>query len=111
MQDELGNKYVPVFKPIDEEPMAVNNPQGLRISQNSEGLKRGTRVGEGALREVAAYILDHPSGGPRSFLNGDVGFAEHPFWFSACTGFNHPDGYECAPKNVKIGSLQMFMMY
>ncbi|KAG6384272.1 hypothetical protein SASPL_155924 [Salvia splendens] len=47
MQDSAGQKYVSVFKPVDEEPMAVNNPQGLPLSPNGEGLKKGTRVGEG----------------------------------------------------------------
>ncbi|KAL0746814.1 hypothetical protein Bca101_028816 [Brassica carinata] len=32
MQDQSGHKYVSVFKPIDEEPMAVNNPHGLPLS-------------------------------------------------------------------------------
>ncbi|XP_052208940.1 phosphatidylinositol 4-kinase gamma 4-like [Diospyros lotus] len=112
MQDALGDKYLSVFKPIDEEPNALNNPQGLPLSINGEGLKRGTRVGEGAFREVAAYILDHPRSGPRSLLSAEVGFAGvPPTVMVQClhSGFNHPDGYECAPKNVKIGSLQMFM--
>lgn len=113
MQDEMGNKYLSVFKPIDEEPMAVNNPQGLPLSENGEGLKRGTRVGEGAFREVAAYVLDHPKSGPRSLLNGgEVGFAGvPPTVLVQCLhrGFNHPDGYESEQKNIKIGSLQMFM--
>nr|KYP71936.1 hypothetical protein KK1_011216 [Cajanus cajan] len=60
MLDSLGQKYVSVFKPIDEEPMAVNNPRGLPLSIDGEGLKKGTRVGQGAFREVAAYVLDHP---------------------------------------------------
>ncbi|CAH1447809.1 unnamed protein product [Lactuca virosa] len=63
MMDASGSKYVSVFKPIDEEPMAVNNPRGLPLSVDGEGLKKGTSVGEGALREVAAYILDHPKEG------------------------------------------------
>ncbi|GFZ01500.1 phosphatidylinositol 4-kinase gamma-like protein [Actinidia rufa] len=98
--------------PTDEEPMAVNNPQGLPVSTNGEGLKRGTRVGEGALREAAAYILDHPRSGPRSLSSGEVGFAGvPPTVLARCLhrSFNHPNGYECAPNNVKIGSLQMFM--
>lgn len=110
MQDGPGNKYVSVFKPIDEEPMAVNNPRGLPLSSNGEGLKRGTRVGEGALREVAAYILDHPRSGPRSSSSGDIGFAGvPPTVMVQCLhrGFNHPDGFES--KNIKIGSLQLFM--
>ncbi|KAK6135210.1 hypothetical protein DH2020_031055 [Rehmannia glutinosa] len=75
MQDSSGQNYVSVFKPIDEEPMAVNNPRGLPLSSNGEGLKRGTRVGEGAIREVAAYILDHPMRGPRSTGSDERGFA------------------------------------
>nr|KYP52634.1 hypothetical protein KK1_025375 [Cajanus cajan] len=87
MQDSTGMEYVSVFKPMDEEPMAVNNPQGLPISSNGEGLKRGTKVGEGAVREVAAYILDHPMDGPRMVS----------------------DGFGCSSKHFKMGSLQMFM--
>ena len=112
MQDKLGLDYVSIFKPIDEEPMAVNNPQGLPLSTNGEGLKKGTRVGEGAVREVAAYILDHPKSGPRSFSGEMMGFAGvPPTCLVQCLhkGFNHPDGYDCAPVNVKVGSLQMFM--
>ncbi|KAF8670124.1 hypothetical protein HU200_050907 [Digitaria exilis] len=60
MKDQSGESNVAVFKPIDEEPMAENNPRGLPLSVDGEGLKRGTRVGEGALREVAAYLLDYP---------------------------------------------------
>ncbi|XP_076890795.1 phosphatidylinositol 4-kinase gamma 4-like [Bidens hawaiensis] len=95
MMDASGTKYLSVFKPIDEEPMAVNNPRGLPLSVDGEGLKRGTTVGEGAFREVAAYILDHKgfSGVPPTFL-------------ATCLhkGFNHPDGVK-----EKLGSLQMFM--
>ncbi|CAN1793935.1 Phosphatidylinositol 4-kinase gamma 4 [Linum perenne] len=108
MQDSAGQKFVSVFKPIDEEPLAVNNPQKLPSSPNGEGLKKGTRVGEGALREVAAYILDHPKGGKRSlFGNDDNGFAGvPPTVMVKCLhkGFHHPDAV-----NLKIGSLQMFM--
>ncbi|GMP61143.1 hypothetical protein CsSME_00023727 [Camellia sinensis var. sinensis] len=107
MLDALGKKYISVFKPVDEEPMAVNNPRGLPISVDGEGLKKGTRVGEGALREVAAYILDHPKNGRRFICGEDKGFAGvPPTMMVKClhNGFNHPDGL-----TVKIGSLQMFM--
>ncbi|KAL3499001.1 hypothetical protein ACH5RR_041733 [Cinchona calisaya] len=112
MQDASGDKYVAVFKPIDEEPMAVNNPQGLPLSSNGEGLKRGTRVGEGAVREVAAYILDHPMTGPRWLSNWEVGFAGvPPTVMVQCShkGFYYPGGFENSHNNVKMGSLQMFM--
>ncbi|KAF5743454.1 hypothetical protein HS088_TW08G00037 [Tripterygium wilfordii] len=113
MRNSSGEKFVAVFKPIDEEPMALNNPRGLPLTKDGEGLKRGTQVGEGAFREVAAYILDHPRGGRHSFYNGEKGFAGvPPTVMVKCLhrGFNHPEGYECSTKNIKIGSLQMFVM-
>uniref|UniRef100_A0A1J3I1B9 1-phosphatidylinositol 4-kinase n=1 Tax=Noccaea caerulescens TaxID=107243 RepID=A0A1J3I1B9_NOCCA len=106
MQGSSGNKYVGVFKPIDEEPMAENNPRGLPLSPNGEGLKKGTKVGEGALREVAAYLLDHPKSGRRSLSGEERGFAGvPPTAMIECLhpGFNHPKGIK-----TKIGSLQMF---
>ncbi|CAK8567582.1 unnamed protein product [Lathyrus sativus] len=113
LHDSSGLKYVSVFKPTDEEPMAINNPRGLPISVDGEGLKRGTRVGQGALREVAAYILDYPRKGPRSYHNNEEqGFAGvPPTVMIKCMheGFHHPKGYKNVSSNVKIGSLQMFM--
>lgn len=112
MQDSSGLKFVSVFKPIDEEPMAMNNPRGLPLSLDGEGLKKGIRVGEGALREVAAYLLDHPRSGHCSLDNKKKGFAGvPPTVMVKCLhrGFNHPEGFEYSSKNVKLGSLQMFM--
>ncbi|PKA54412.1 putative phosphatidylinositol 4-kinase type 2-beta [Apostasia shenzhenica] len=106
MQDESGRKYVAVFKPIDEEPMAENNPRGLPLSVDGEGLKKGTRVGEGAFREVAAYILDHPTSGRRSFLSDEVGFSGVPPTITVRC-LHSGDGSEI--KDFKIGSLQMFV--
>lgn len=112
MQDSKGQEHVSVFKPMDEEPMAVNNPRGLPSSSNGEGLKRGTRVGEGALREVAAYVLDHPMSGPRLVSGEAIGFSGVPptVMVQCVHGeFHHPKGYACSSKHVKIGSLQKFM--
>ncbi|ESQ39293.1 hypothetical protein EUTSA_v10001379mg [Eutrema salsugineum] len=106
MQGSSGNKFVGVFKPIDEEPMAENNPQGLPLSPTGEGLKKGTKVGEGALREVAAYLLDHPKSGRRSMFGEERGFAGvPPTSMIECLhpAFNHRNGIK-----TKIGSLQMF---
>lgn len=103
MLDSTGHNYVAVFKPIDEEPMAENNPRGLPLSLDGEGLKRGTRVGEGALREVAAYILDHPISGPRSFFSDEIGFSGvPPTTMVRCLHRG------LGKKDLKIGSLQMF---
>ncbi|KAI4328914.1 hypothetical protein L6164_021231 [Bauhinia variegata] len=106
MLDSFGKK-MSVFKPIDEEPMAVNNPRGLPLSVDGEGLKKGTRVGQGAFREVAAYILDHPITGHRTSFGDDKGFAGvPPTILVKCLhkGFNH-----VGDLTPKIGSLQMFM--
>lgn len=98
MKDQLGESNIAVFKPIDEEPMAENNPRGLPLSVDGEGLKRGTRVGQGALREVAAYLLDHPIDGCRS--HDGTGFSGVP-----------PTALVCSFQmgELKIGSLQMFV--
>lgn len=102
MQDGEGEEHVSVFKPIDEEPMAMNNPRGLPRSSNGEGLKRGTKVGEGAVREVAAYILDHPRSGPRMETGEAMGFAGVPP--TVMVKCMHQ-----GLKIVKMGSLQKFM--
>lgn len=110
MQDEFGSSIVGVFKPTDEEPMAVNNPKGLPVSKNGEGLKRGTKVGEGALREVAAFILDHMA----ECQTGEklTGFAGVPPTVlikccHQCLGHSKNMGLTSA--DTKIGSLQMYV--
>lgn len=51
---------VAMFKPCDEEPLAPNNPkQWQGRAMGMPGMKPSVRVGEAALREVAAYLLDH----------------------------------------------------
>ncbi|RCV06028.1 hypothetical protein SETIT_1G130600v2 [Setaria italica] len=99
MKDQSGESNIAVFKPIDEEPMAENNPRGLPLSVDGEGLKRGTRVGEGALREVAAYVLDHPNDECRS--EDGTGFSGVPP--TALVRSFH------MRKELKIGSLQIFV--
>jgi hypothetical protein len=112
MQDATGTRYVGVFKPVDEEPMAVNNPRGLPVSPDGEGLKRGTRVGEGAYREVAAYILDHPIGGPRPLTCDEPGFADvPPTMMIRCShyAFHNATIMGSSVQEIKIGSLQKFV--
>lgn len=51
---------IAVAKPIDEEPLAFNNPKGLGGRMLGQpGLKRSVRIGESGIRELAAYLLDH----------------------------------------------------
>ncbi|GAB2267089.1 hypothetical protein Dimus_002073 [Dionaea muscipula] len=54
-----GNS-IAVAKPIDEEPLAFNNPKGFTGRMLGQpGLKRSIRLGETGMRELAAYLLDH----------------------------------------------------
>ncbi|GAA0140829.1 nucleotide kinase [Lithospermum erythrorhizon] len=81
--------------------------RGNYLVRSSEGTGGGTKVGEGALRECAAYILDHPKNGRRSFSREVNGFSGvPPTLLVKCLhqGLYHPKGV-----SVKLGSLQMFM--
>ncbi|XAR52214.1 1-phosphatidylinositol 4-kinase [Bertholletia excelsa] len=92
MQDSSGEEYV----------------SGLPLSIDGEGLKKGTRVGEGALREVAAYLLDHPRNGPRLFNNEDEeGFAGvPPTVMVKCLhrGFNYPKGSQISVLDIRLAN-------
>ena len=50
---------IAIFKPIDEEPFAPNNPRGHSGPFGSQTFRPGVLSGESCIREVAAYILDH----------------------------------------------------
>eukprot|EP00798_Chlamydomonas_sp_ICE-L_P031175 gene31175-6318_t len=59
LSNENGRK-VAILKPCDEEPLAPNNPKGyVGRALGDPGWKPTVRVGEAAMREVAAYLLDH----------------------------------------------------
>eukprot|EP00884_Botryococcus_braunii_P006075 jgi/Botrbrau1/15469/Bobra.43_2s0091.1 len=95
MTDEDGNN-VAVFKPADEEPLAANNPKGRHIgSEDGHGLRHGIYPGEGAVREVAAYLLDHDhfSGVPPTALVTCKHLEEEQPW----------------SEDIKIGSLQAYI--
>ncbi|KAL3534730.1 hypothetical protein ACH5RR_003191 [Cinchona calisaya] len=53
---------IAVAKPVDEEPLAFNNPKGFAGRMFGQpGMKRSIRIGETGIRELAAYLLDHGS--------------------------------------------------
>jgi hypothetical protein len=59
LRGEAGERLA-MFKPLDEEPFAPNNPKGFVGKQlGAPGVSRAVRVGEAAFREVAAFVLDH----------------------------------------------------
>lgn len=57
--DTEDGPTVAVFKPIDEEPCAPNNPRGMAADFGSETCRPGIKSGESTLREVIAFLLDH----------------------------------------------------
>ena len=99
--DEDGAE-VAVFKPEDEEPLAINNPKGGGSSADAlgSGLRRGIKPGEGAVREVAAFLLDHEhfSGVP-------------PTAMVTCLQRRNSADISGAVslKDAKLGSLQQFI--
>ena len=58
---EMRNTHkekVCIFKPIDEEPFAPNNPRGHIGPFGSQTFRPGVLSGESCIREVAAYLID-----------------------------------------------------
>ena len=51
-------KIIGVFKPVDEEAFAPNNPRGNVGPFGNETFKPGVLSGEATVREVAAYLID-----------------------------------------------------
>lgn len=49
---------IAIFKPMDEEPYAPNNPKNQRGDMYSMGLREGVLSGECASREVFAFLVD-----------------------------------------------------
>lgn len=119
MPNVSGDGFVGVFKPTDEEPYALNNPyDDLKTVKERQVMKKGMHVGEGAMKEVVAYILDHPLKNltiiPPSLSKQQSGFAGvPPTTMIRCLhdGFNHPTGFENSPKCIKIGSLQKYVSF
>lgn len=57
-----AQRITAVFKPMDEEPFAINNPKNHRrrsSSTLSQAIRNGIAPGSAAIREVVAYLLDH----------------------------------------------------
>lgn len=53
------SEAIAVFKPIDEEPFAPNNPRGMQAPFGTETCRPGVKSGESTIREIFAYLLDH----------------------------------------------------
>lgn len=107
IKDRNGNS-IAVFKPRDEEPLAPNNPK-VHAGQGCNGLKEGVLVGEAALNEYAAFIIDQAS--PPSLRAGVSPTAlvriENSVFFSAKEGRN--SAFRIVKD--KVGSFQLFAQH
>lgn len=59
MMRDASRQTVGIFKPIDEEAYAPNNPRGYVGDFGQTSFRSGILSGEGVIREVASYLLDH----------------------------------------------------
>jgi hypothetical protein len=50
---------VGIFKPVDEEQYAPNNPRDFQGPFGSATFRAGVLSGEATVRELAAYLIDH----------------------------------------------------
>ncbi|XP_044506847.1 phosphatidylinositol 4-kinase gamma 8-like [Mangifera indica] len=92
---------IAVAKPIDEEPLALNNPKGFGgLMPGQPGVKRSVRVGETGIRELAAYLLDR---------DGFVGVPPTALVKISPVGFNVNDTPHISNTPFKIASLQRFV--
>ena len=59
MLRDQNRNIIGIFKPIDEEAYAPNNPRGFVGDFGQKTLRNGVLSGEGVIREVASYMMDH----------------------------------------------------
>jgi len=59
MMKDINKNTVAIFKPIDEEAYAPNNPRGYVGEFGQSSFRKGVLSGEGVIREVASFLLDH----------------------------------------------------
>ncbi|XP_073145212.1 LOW QUALITY PROTEIN: phosphatidylinositol 4-kinase gamma 8-like [Henckelia pumila] len=111
---------IAVAKPMDEEPLAFNNPKcfgGRMLGQ--PGMKHSIRIGEAGLREAAAYLLDHDgfSGVPptalvkfshvRFNMNNVETDLSPPLKFASLQCFvkHHSDAGDLGPSSFSVTSV------
>ncbi|XP_065854398.1 phosphatidylinositol 4-kinase gamma 8 [Euphorbia lathyris] len=94
---------IAIAKPIDEEPLAFNNPKGFGgLMLGQPGIKRSIKVGGTGIRELAAYLLDHA---------GFAGVPPTALVKIADVGFHSEIDKNCnvSSSTFKIASLQRFV--
>lgn len=89
-------RRIAVFKPVDEEGDNTDNPK--RSLDEGQFVNRGILSGEGAQREVAAYLLDY--GHFHSVPETIMASLSHPRFCSSSSNGDY---------GMKIGSLQEYI--
>ncbi len=119
-EDGLGGTYfvksrmgkpIAVFKPRDEEPLAVNNPKAHAGDGTGEGLNEGVNVGEASINEYLAFLVDQStkSGGALR-----AGVCPTALVRMAHSTFHAADEDRSAPFRAikdKVGSFQLFAQH
>ncbi|CAA7028811.1 unnamed protein product [Microthlaspi erraticum] len=99
---QTGNGHnIAVAKPVDEEPLALNNPKksgSLMLGQ--PGMKHSIPVGETGIRELAAYLLDY---------NGFSGVPPTALVSISHVQFHVSDAFSFSSVPYKVASLQRFV--
>ncbi|CAI9099426.1 OLC1v1036246C1 [Oldenlandia corymbosa var. corymbosa] len=96
-----NGETIAVAKPIDEEPLAFNNPKGFAGRMLGQpGMKKSIRIGETGFRELAAYLLDH---------DGFAGVPPTALVKMSYNKFNVNTSDTISPPTYKIASLQRFV--
>ncbi|KAK2194421.1 bifunctional Phosphatidylinositol 4-kinase gamma 1-8/Phosphatidylinositol 3--4-kinase [Babesia duncani] len=101
-------KCCAIFKPIDEEAFTPFNPRGYQGKMYQHGFRSGVLSGEGASREVAAYLLDAAYGGACGVPDTTMVEASHSAFNNSCDAKFIQDLSDSGPK-WKTGSLQEFI--
>ncbi|KAJ9179772.1 hypothetical protein P3X46_008100 [Hevea brasiliensis] len=103
IRDKSGDN-IAVIKPIDEEPLAFNNPKGFGgLMLGQPGMKRSIQIGGTGIRELAAYLLDH---------DGFAGVPPTALVKITHVGFHINNGADATTTSAppyKIASLQHFV--
>lgn len=104
-----------MFKPIDEEAFAPNNPRGMTAPFGSDTCRAGVKSGESTLRETVAFLLDHEgfAGVPATALVDLTHESMAPLRLTA-SQTTSADVYTSIQKiqpqsEGKVGSLQQFV--
>ncbi|KAK6232007.1 hypothetical protein SCA6_002080 [Theobroma cacao] len=99
----VSGETIAVAKPIDEEPLAFNNPKGFGgLMLGQLAVKRSVRVGETSIRELAAYLLNH---------GGFVGVPTTSLVKISHVAFHVNEATAISETPYKIASLQNFVSH